>query len=502
MTSPWVDEGDATITDLDDAREGHSAAGPGQPGGRGIPAAYAFAAGVMVGAALTIGIMGQGTPAPETSRASAAVTVPSTASIPTATPSPAPAREPSPLPEPIHLPVGHPVSVEIDGMLVSLSVPLAFESEYYAPHLLATGRPDAPSLAITTTDQLGTGCLRLDEPGSGSPGPTASTFGILPTTAAARGPVAFTLDGYPGHYFHFRTPAGACHPNQVWDRIVGDFGNGRGASVELELWALDVSGTTLVFGSYAVNDAPAEYLEQLRAVAASAQVTPIQPPSATLTPAIIDAGFVGLSPPGANPSAPVPAVLVDEYPVLGGGLPLRGITRVYDDGRLIWYRFFDGPAGELSLSTGYLQQRLTPLGVAMVQAHADLAEKDPLALAEWLPPGAWEDREVRAYVPMQYAACLTNASAPLPGTFLVDLLPEAAADLVRIKPLVSGGPPEWECRGMTTDEARTVVSELQLAGFQQDADWNRYVLQYELDNTVVTFEPIFPDGAIGCSGCG
>ena len=469
----------------------------------GIPNAFVFAAGVVVGAALMIAAGEQPSPEPDPTPRSSESTGPSDRTPPPG-PTASPSTDPRELSKPINLPIGQSLSVEIDGMLVSLAVPVEFESVYSAPHLLATGHPDGPDLVITTTDRVGSGCLRLSGAVGASAGSTASPAVPEegpPRTVAARGPVAFTLDGFPGEYFHFRDPAEGCQPDVVWDGIVGDFGP-RGAGFQLELWTLDVGGTTLVFGSYADNDAPAVHLEAILAVVASARISPISTQPASLTPAITEVGFIGLPPIGANPSAPVPATLVDEYPVAGGGRPFLGQVRIYDDGRMIWYRFFNGPAGENTRSTGYLQQRLSPVGVAMVQAHADLAEKDPMALTEWLPPSAWDDPEVRAYVPTRYGACLTAASPLLPGQFLMDHLPAAVADLLRAKPLVAVEAPESECRGLTTDEARALEGELRSAGFTQDEGWNRYVLQYELEEAVVTFEPIFPDGTVGCSGCG
>ncbi len=398
------------------------------------------------------------------------------------------------------------MSVEIDGMLVTLTVPGSFASDYFAPRLLATGRPGIDRLTVTTTDLVGSGCLGLDngsEPGPGPSDPAASPAEGVPGTLSARGPVAFMLDGYPGHYFHFTTPADSCQPNHVWDSIVGDFGP-RGPDMQLELWAIDVNEATLVFGSYTVIWAPQTHLDELRGVVASARVVPIHAQSADLTPAIIGAGFVGLPPISAEPSGAAHAELVDQYPVLGGELPFRGLARVYDDGRLIWYMLHAGPAGSNAYSTGYLEQRLTPVGVAMVQAHADLAEKDPLALVEWLPPSAWEDREVRAYVPPGYAACLVATSPAMRfGQLLLESLPTTAADLLSAEPLTwpVGAPPGWDCRGLTTEDARSLDAELRSAGLEQSEERNRYVLQYQFEGGEVTLEPIFPDSTIGCSSC-
>ena len=506
MRSQWVDPGDAEITELDGGTGGPSG-GPGHTGRGSMPSAFVFAAGAVVGGALVLAIMEQPPPAPAALATSALSSSPSAPPTPVPASTPAPSIEEPPRPVAVHLPAGSPVSVEINGMLVTLTVPPSFESDYFAPHLLATGRPNADGLAITTTDLVGSGCLGLDGGGDRSPGstePTATPAEGPPGTLAARGPLRFTLDDYLGHYFHFVAPADACQPNHVWDSIVGDFGP-RGPHAQLELWALDVSGTTLVFGSYRDIGASPSQLDEVRAVVASAHVVPIHAPSADLTPAVIGAGFVGLPPAGAEPGGGADAELVDQYAVHGGELPFRGMARVYDDGRLIWYMLHDGPAGSNAYSTGYLEQRLTPVGVAMVQAHADLAEKDPLALAAWLPPGAWEDREIRAYVPTGYAACLVATSPAMRfGQLLLNSLPTTAADLLSGEPLtwLVGAPPGWDCRGLTTEDARTLDAELASAGLEQSEERNRYVLEYQLEGGEVTLEPILPDSSIGCSSCG
>lgn len=240
-------------------------------------------------------------------------------------------------------------------------------------------------------------------------------------------------------------------------------------------------------------------------------------------PSNIQVGFIGLPSTNPNPSTPEAGELVDSYLVHGGGLPFEGSVQLYADGRLIWYMFYDGPAGHNAYSTGYLEQRLTPEGVELVRTHDSLWDKDPLQLPEWLPPSAWEDQTIRAYVPSGYAACLgmidpaartpPTDPPPMERSQLLAALPATPADLLRGKEaLEMVQPPENytpECLALTTAEARQLDVALSAAGLERDEDRNRYVLEYLLDAPgpgtwliVIWFEPRMPDGTIGCSSCG
>ena len=54
-------------------------------------------------------------------------------------------------------------------------------------------------------------------------------------------------------------------------------------------------------------------------------------------------------------------------------LPPLGELKVLADGRLIWLKFEDLPEGANSLSTGLLEQRLTPEGVELMRSEANAA---------------------------------------------------------------------------------------------------------------------------------
>jgi hypothetical protein len=161
--------------------------------------------------------------------------------------------------------------------------------------------------------------------------------------------------------------------------------------------------------------------------------------------------------------------------------------------------------------TGYVEQRLTEKGVAIVLAQEDITLKDPMVLNACLPDSAWEDQTYRDYVPVNYAACLGGAGLSLDA--IVAILPEAAREILQGRDLVpvegfdvagAVGSPN-ECLGLTLEEARTLDAALRDAGVDQDwGDWpgGRYEYAVEPGVIVIMFEPVFPHGQIGCSFCG
>jgi len=238
----------------------------------------------------------------------------------------------------------------------------------------------------------------------------------------------------------------------------------------------------------------------------------------TIPAALSERGLIGLPPVGSSPSAPEVGRLVDCWPVNGGRVPYLGMVRLYADGRLIWnYYFGEGN----SRSTGHIEQRLTPEGVELLRGLDDIAEKDPLRLREWLPSTAWEDRTIRPYVPARYGACLIandgtgTAGSDLDRTLTekLEMLPPEVAELLQIRepvPRDAYGDP-FDCLGLTTAQARQLDAALRESALDQDEWRNRYLLEYHLDldgdgpgTTTISiwFEPVFPDGVIGCSSCG
>ncbi len=229
-------------------------------------------------------------------------------------------------------------------------------------------------------------------------------------------------------------------------------------------------------------------------------------------------GLIGLPPEGAEPSVPETGELVESYAAAGDGPPYRGTARLYADGRLIWNQYYSGPGGPNSLTTGYLEQRLTPQGVELVKRETYLGRKAPLGLLEWLPLDAWEARWPVPYVPSGYGICLP-VHDPRPGRAadgvtteaaqLIEMLPGSVSSLLAGRGSVS--PMEWDqaCVAQTTDEARVLERVLREAGYDQDTFINNFTIQYSVpvpgaDGLAISlmFEPRFPDGSIGCSACG
>jgi hypothetical protein len=263
--------------------------------------------------------------------------------------------------------------------------------------------------------------------------------------------------------------------------------------------------------------APASSLASRATASSIATPKPKVALAATLRPSLFP-GLIGLPPEAAEPSVPETGELVESYAAAGGGPPYRGTARLYADGRLIWNRYFNGPGGQNSLTTGYLEQRLTPEGVELVQGEKNLLRKVPLVLLEWLPLDAWEARWPVPYVPPGYGICL-YAQDPRPGRAadgvttepadLIQMLPASVSSLLAGREYVS--PIEWdqECIALSLEETRAVERVLRDGDFDQDAFINNFMVQYVVDvpgaygmQISLMFEPRFPDGSIGCSACG
>jgi hypothetical protein len=244
----------------------------------------------------------------------------------------------------------------------------------------------------------------------------------------------------------------------------------------------------------------------------------VHPPGVALP----DVGFIGMPPTGVTPTSPSVVELVQCYALSKDTSkpPYQGGAWLFADGRLVWFEYlgFHGERG----STGYLEQRLTSLGVELLRDHPDSAAKHPLRIAEWMPAGGWADQTVRPYVARGFAICVGveagtagRAARPPDLTSRLGMLPEAAADLLRDKalvPLYVGDIAYIEdCPGLTTAEARELDGILEVAGLKQDERLNRSLLEYHFDlddpgrggqSVVVYFEPILPDGRYSCSHCG
>jgi hypothetical protein len=282
-------------------------------------------------------------------------------------------------------------------------------------------------------------------------------------------------------------------------------------------------------------------------------------------------GPPGLPSAGAKPSRPERGELVTTY----YGWPSSGVLQVmvFADGRVISRGDFS-VADELN--TGFLEQRLTPEGVELLRSevissglfdrdhHFDegasvpgdgeegliwgeirVDEGDGFVSVRWgtatgtpdtlttpdqeaalrslddlfsnlrseLPTDAWEDPEVKAYVPSSYAICYDQGgfSGPLEPSEVLNLLPNRAQDLLldrdrRYKPYQGppkgGGPRRYVCSEVTTEEARLLEGIFVDAGFQRHlpTTYTTEALEYavpapdQADLVYVRFEPILPAG--------
>ena len=282
-------------------------------------------------------------------------------------------------------------------------------------------------------------------------------------------------------------------------------------------------------------------------------------------------GFVGLPPEGATPSTPERGELV--LSLWGRSTIDDGLFRawVYADGRLIWTKEGDFPYGANEITTGYLEQRLTPEGVERMRSeivstglfdhdltllsthdviggtvrvrdgdrlvrvewsNPDIYPRDPGTVAtpeqesalvrldallthptSWLPVSAWEDREIRAYVPSTFAVCYEAAERGIDPSHILSVLPASAEELLRAKNRTQNDPNDF-CTEVTVEEARALAETFDDAGFEQDqrSSYGRLGYVFEpstqlapgpIENTVsISFEPYLPHGEVTCSVCG
>jgi len=254
---------------------------------------------------------------------------------------------------------------------------------------------------------------------------------------------------------------------------------------------------------------------------------------------------------------------------------------VYADGRLIWDREGDHPFGGSERTTGFLEQRLTPEGVELLRTEVistglfrhDLAlvsgtgihwgginvrngdrlveviwatpstlgwqddsarfraatPEEARALerlnarltdpASWLPASAWEDLEIRAYVPSRVAVCASgydpsiapwNEPPQVDSSEIFALLPGPARDLLRAKGRRIADD-DFCVYEVTTEEARAIAVALDVAGLERDDPevWQAYTIdtpeairKQGWNQGLVAFLTILPHGEVICSHCG
>lgn len=250
-------------------------------------------------------------------------------------------------------------------------------------------------------------------------------------------------------------------------------------------------------------------------------------------------GFVGLPPEGATPSIPKHGELV--LSLYGRSTTEGGRTRiyVYADGRVIWDQEGDLPYGANPVTTGFLEQRLTPEGVERIRSeiistglfghdlqllsthgviwgdvrvregdrlidvswsNPDIYPQDPGTDAtpeqaralerldallthpeSWLPASAWENPETTAYVPSGYSVCYEPEQGVGLSRVLASL-PPPAEDLLRTQGIKRGeytnllGTFVYWCSDLATEEARALAQILDDAG--QDPHEDVFGLRY------------------------
>jgi hypothetical protein len=206
-------------------------------------------------------------------------------------------------------------------------------------------------------------------------------------------------------------------------------------------------------------------------------------------------GFDGLPPESATPSEPFRGELVVEG--LSCGTCRRPyITNLYADGRLIWAKGVPFSGGCCRFSA-WIEQRLTPEGVELLgELWRELPpferRRNP---GEQLPVSAWEDVELRPYVPQRYAI--------LPRS--LGMFPAAARDLLRgtegeVFSYRWQGDEELERFVLTIDETRALAEILGDAGFEGpefEEGIPGGLVWDSPDGETIQVEPILPHGIVG-----
>jgi hypothetical protein len=114
------------------------------------------------------------------------------------------------------------------------------------------------------------------------------------------------------------------------------------------------------------------------------------------------------------------------------------------------------------------------------------------------PASVWEDKEIRAYVPISYAVCSRGIPQVEPSRVLT-LLPAPARDLLGAGYMKTDSidVSPFDCSQMTTDEARALAGILDAAGLANWPGWLAYSLvdpEKPRGNIVIAFDPVLPHG--------
>ena len=256
----------------------------------------------------------------------------------------------------------------------------------------------------------------------------------------------------------------------------------------------------------------------------------------------VHASFPGLPPVGTRPSEPITGTLALVYDGPDGNGSQMDLS-VYTDGRMIWQRWSPPvrwnarsaqpvviPHGATRFETGYVWQRLTPVGVAWLRSAIlssglfDGRKKNFLTTSSWqievrtggrmvavwassvgnvtpttaqfdalhgleelmadpasgLPSSDWADARIRAFVPACYSVAYERGGLDL------SKLPAVARDELRTA--MPGGNASGT---MATDDARTLFRSLVGAGYEPTPD-SAAVVGFRLPpaETGPVFDPI------------
>jgi hypothetical protein len=138
-------------------------------------------------------------------------------------------------------------------------------------------------------------------------------------------------------------------------------------------------------------------------------------------------------------------------------------------------------------------------------------------LESWLPAGAWEHREITAYVPSRFALDIdvhTDTGKVLTDrASILSLLPPPASELLRTatglpvdlgegNPSVDVGPDVYRF-DLATEQARALARALDDAGVEQVEHTNAYVLAYDVPVLgPIELVPYMPHGEPDCACTG
>jgi hypothetical protein len=207
-------------------------------------------------------------------------------------------------------------------------------------------------------------------------------------------------------------------------------------------------------------------------------------------------GLVGLPPEGAVPSSKGQSELVGDFELIN-----YGWAYAYADGRVIW---------SLDGGGGIYEQRLSPAGLDLVRSGAVPMRRFPAqcwvdSCVSPLPESAWEDADIKAWVPSRYAICYWGRHGIIEPSRAMGLLPASAPGLLagkartyHLEALADPTNPPIECSELITSQARVLDEILSDAGFGASGGPFTFVPPHKDVNSIgdevwILFVPILPD---------